>query len=435
MKKYYLLLLSGIISVVICAQPSKDTTDIRVKDIKLDMLRNPSNPAFIVMNSSPTEIIEPGLAPEFYTSVQNASNNFSAIPNNFGFSVTPFWWGKGAKKLSFENDFDTVNTLTFYRTASISSGIIQGIDNDDKLWRYGIGFQSALLRGKIDKSKKTAYFNHLRAYHKTYYGDINAYLNKQPDYILLEAEVRNTINNIKIIDDLLLSGAIEKVVANDKRNELRKHLEVTLKRLDILKKGLSDKFNGEKKYIASNKELDERFNEMNDRIGLKWDIGAGVAINSHNNKIDSTGIYRAGFWSDFGGDIITRDSSSASLAAFFVVRYLYYNSINYRSDNNVSLINNLNTLDLGVKIQFELIDKLNLGLETIYRVGLSGSIYESTYKINGLVQYQFGSNRMIYASFGNNFNDNSASGPEDLVITFGLNIGFGGNVDLYDLKF
>jgi hypothetical protein len=50
------------------------------------------------------------------------------------------------------------------------------------------------------------------------------------------------------------------------------------------------------------------------------------------------------------------------------------------------------------------------------------------------MQYQIGKNRLVFASFGNNLNDNSNEGPRDLMVTFGINIGFGGNIDLFGAK-
>jgi hypothetical protein len=436
MKKSVLILYLSMLSSVIFAQSNNDTVNIRVKDVNLDMLKSPTNPAFLLMNTSPTEIAEPGSAPEFYTSVQNASNNFSAIPNNYGFSVTPFWWTKKAKELSFQDDFKTRNVFTFCRTTSLSGGIVKGVVNDDNLWRYGIGFQTTLLRGKIDKSKKDAYLKKLKDYNQTLYGDINAFYIKFPEYNLLEAERIKINSNLISLDSLVKAGVIDAETAKIKRIELYNENKAVSSALNSIKDKLGEKFDKESSSIESTNELDKKFNEMNERKGLKWDIGAGLAFNSNHNKIDSTGIYRAGFWSDFGGNIIAADSGSLSdLSAFLLVRYLYYDKIYYDKEGSVELLNKLHTIDLGAKVQYEIANKFTLGLEAIYRLSLTNSLYENTYKINGLVQYKFGKNKLVYASLGNNFNDNSNAGPEDLMVTFGINLGFGGNIDIYKVNF
>jgi len=410
------------------------TDTVEISNIKMDLLKTPTNPAFILMNTSPTEITEPGSSPEFITSVQNASHNFSAIPNNFGFVVTPYWWTKQAKRLSFDKDFDTTYSFTFFRTTSISGGIVQGIGEDKNLRRYGFGFQTTLLRGKINGKKKTAYFEKLRKYHRDFYNDINEYYKKNTEYILLDAErIRLQLREEEITHQQII-GSIDSIIADRQKQELYLSLTKTMKKLIKLKYKLDKEFHEQKKYLSSNKELDEKFNEMNNRSGLKWDIGGGFSMNSFNNKIDSTGLYRAGLWSNIGFSIPKKDSSTSEFSTFILARYFYYNEIYYQKGEIIELIDGLHTLDLGLKLQLDILNKLQVGIEAVYRTGLANSVYESTYKINGLIQYQMKNNRLIYASIGNNFNDQSSAGPEDLIVTFGLNIGFGGNIDVYDIK-
>lgn len=435
MKRYIAIILFIILTESIFAQISKDTIDLKVEDITLEMLKSPTNPAFILMNTSPTEIVEPGSAPEFFTSIQNASDNFSSFPNNYGFSVTPFWWGKKAKELSFDEDYSSKNLLKFYRTLSISGGIVQRIEDDEDVCRYGFGFQSTLFRGKVDNKKKEEYFKVLRTYHTNYYGTREDYLKKNKDYVLLEEKRININLSIKRIDSLLEAGSINEDAANQKKIKTIGQLKKVQNKLNILKDTLDKEFNKKSKSIKSTDELDKKFNQLNERLGFKWDIGGGFAINSQNNKMDSTNLFRIGLWSNFGGNFITSSTNSTNLAGFILVRYLYYDEINYITNANVELIENLHTFDTGAKLQYEINDKFTLSIEAIYRMGLSDSAYENNYKINGLAQYQLGKNRLIYASLGNNFNDESDAGPEDLIVTFGINIGFGDNVDIVDLKF
>lgn len=413
---------------------SNDTIDLHVKNINLDLLKSPTNPAFLLMNTSPSEIIEPGSAPEFYTSIQNASKNFSVIPNNIGFSVTPFWWTEKARRLSFDSEFDSINKFNFFRTTTISGGLVQGVNDDAKLWRYGVGFQSTLLRGRCKAKNKTAYLSKLREYHTAYYGEISAYIRQNADYNSLEAERTSTIIKIQSIDKLVKSGSIDATDARNQKIQLLSLIREIQNKQDTLRTVLSQKYNSENTSLSSNEELDKLINVMNKREGFKWDVGGGLSLNAHDNKIDSIGLYRAGIWSNFGSNLISSASGSSNFAAYALVRYLFYNEINYKTDEAVSMINNMSTFDIGVKVQYEAVNKFTFGLETIFRLGISNSVYESTYRINGLMQYYLGKNRLLYASFGNNLNESSNSGPQDLVVTFGINIGFGGNIDIYGAK-
>jgi len=432
--KYFIATLCLIFLVIETkSQTVPDTINLKVKNINLEQLKSPTNPAFILMNTSPTEIVVPGSGPEFITSIQNASNDFSALPNNYGFSVTPFWWTNRAKHLAFEDDFDTVNHFRFFRTLGISGGIVQGVESDET-WRYGLGFQTALLRGKIDNAKKIAYKNSLRDYHKSYYA-IDEFYYKDQNFNLLDQERNTIILNLKDIDIQIESGSLDPETAAQQKIMYVKKLGRVQNELDSLKRILAVEFNEKAQTLESSKPLDDKFNDMNERVGLKWDIGGGLAYSSENNKIDSTGLYRIGFWSDFGGNLIAPDSASTKLSGFLLLRYLYYKEILYAKEAEVIKINNLSLMDFGGRLQLDLSGKFSLGVEGIYRLGIAGSVFESTYKINGNVQYQVGKNKLVYASFGNKFNDQSNTGPEDFIITFGFNLGFGGNIDVYGVNF
>ena len=433
MRKLLFLFISVCVSQIVFCQ--QDT--ISLKELNLEMLKSPTNPAFLLMNTTPTEIVEPGSMPEFYTSIQNSSNNFSAIPNNYGFSVTPFWWGKRAKSLTFDDDFSTSNKINFWRTTTFSGGVVQGIGDNSELWRYGLGFQTTLLRGKVDKAKKKSFLLELRKYHKNHYKNIYSYFSTTDEYksLLLEEKMlfETTALKIKSVEIKLNQGVIDSTEANRLKIEISRDLDSLQTALSSLKNELSEKFEEDKKSIEGNKNLDKEFNNLNNRVGLKWDIGGGVSANSQGNKIDSADIYRLGIWSNFGGDILTSKSSNSSLAGYILTRYLFYKEINYENDDGISLLSNVSTFDFGGKLDYKISSKFSLAFEGIYRLGLSSEIYEDTYKINGIAQYKFQQNRIVYFSIGNNFNDNSNYGPDDIIVTIGVNIGFGGNIDLYDI--
>ena len=427
MKKLYILVIPVIVTVFCSAQ---DPDTLKVENVRLDLLKTPTNPAFLLMNTSPTEIAEPGSAPEFYVSVQNASDNFSALPNNYGFTVTPYWWSKNAKNLSFEKDFDTVNTFTFYRTLSMSGGVVQGID-DNSNWRYAAGFKATLLRGKTDPARKKAYMDALRDHHENYYK--NAFLENNPDYSHLETEKRLILQSLEEIDSQLNTNPENAAELREQQVILIGELKQINEQHKVLRKVLLDAYAEKDIPVMSTELLDKKFNEMNDRRGLKWEIGGGVAMNSNNNKVDSTVFYRGGFWSDLGGDIVYGDSSAFNLAGFVLIRYLYHDEIFYVTDESTMLLDDLHLLDAGVKIQSHIAGKFSLGFEAVYRTGITESEFESTYKLNGQFQYHFANNKLVYASLGNQFNDHSTTGPESLVVTVGMNIGFGGDFDVFSI--
>ncbi|WP_373493252.1 hypothetical protein [Aquiflexum sp.] len=424
-----LIFLSVFVVLKANGQNEVDTVLKEVKGIKLDLLKTPTNPSFQLMNSSATEIIEPGMTPEFFTSIQNASNNFTSLPNNLAIAFTPFWWGKQAKNLSFEKDFSETNRLNFTRTLTVSAGMLNGVQQDQSLSRFSLGFQSTLLRGKVDKVKKDIYFKMLQSIGNKYFEDQRLALQSDPNYLKLEAE------SFKILDSLRVLSVIEPndSITDETLNGMMDSLEDTYEKIDNQLLELRRAISAKIQTIESSPELDRLFNSMNERYGFKWDLGGGLAFNTTEFNLNNTGIYRIGLWSNFGGNLSKLNSGNSRLSIFFLTRYFYFKEIWYERGDNFEMIPNLHTVDMGTKLQLHVAGKFSLAAESIFRSDISQSIFENTHKINGIAQYQFGKNRVLYTSFGNDFNDNSNFGPQNLIITFGVNLGFGEDIDIKGL--
>ena len=79
------------------AQVTVDTT------IRLDLLKSPASPAFNILGIAQSDIERPADLNAFALSIQNATNNFTAIPESYAFQIAPFLMGR--KKYSL-NQFD-----------------------------------------------------------------------------------------------------------------------------------------------------------------------------------------------------------------------------------------------------------------------------------------------------------------------------------------
>ncbi|WP_373523908.1 hypothetical protein [Aquiflexum sp.] len=424
-----IIILSALLALKANAQNEVDTVLREVKGIKLDLLKTPTNPSFQLMNSSATEIIEPGMTPEFFTSIQNASNNFTSLPNNLAIAFTPFWWGKQAKNLSFEKDFSETNRLNFVRTLNVSAGMLNGVQQDQSLSRFSLGFQSTLLRGKVDRVKKDVYFNMLQSIGNAYFEDQKRALQSGPNYLKLETESFKILDSLRVLSTIEPNDSIKEETLNSMMDSLEEAYEKIDLQLLELRRAISEKI----QTIDSSPELDRLFNSMNERHGFKWDIGGGLAFNTVEFNLNNTGIYRIGLWSNFGGNISKLNSGNSRISLFFLTRYFYFKEIWYERENNFEMIPNLHTIDMGTKLQLHVAGKFSLAAESVFRSDIAQSIFENTHKINGIAQYQFGKNKVLYTSFGNDFNDNSNLGPQNLIVTFGVNLGFGEDIDLKGL--
>ena len=408
-----IILSISIMGLVFSAMAQDDTLK-SLKDVKLEMLKMPDNAAFTIMGTTPAEIQMPGSAPEFAMSIQNASNDFSQFPNNYGFSVTPYWWIYG-KKLSFEDDFSTRNELKFFRHLRLSGGVVNGANDNNRLWRYGAGLQATLLAGKVDSSKRADYQRHLLQLNRKLYNDKDEYLKGSVAYRELEAEFNKTLQTMPDAADDEERAALGKKIAElqAKKKKLMEELNAEY--------GLKKPFSG-----ADSLELYTSFNDMATRYGWKWDIGIATAFDLQSNKLDSSSLYRLGGWTNFGYSL--PPGKNYQLSILGAGRFYYYDQVVYALESSSVTISDLGVIDGGVRLVLD-VGKISLSAEGLYRYGLSNA-FENTYKVNAMLNYRFAENRMVYFSLGNDFNDNSVGDPNQIRVFVGVNLGFGDKTDV-----
>ena len=408
-----------VCAALLCAVGVHAQKDIdTITDVKLEDLATPTNAAFVIMGTTPAEINKPSSVPEFVLSVQNASDNFSQFPNNFGVAFAPFWWTNG-KQLSFEKEFDTNNRARLYRHLQVSIGAVSEAGGLDNNWRYALGLKTNLLEGKVDSEARDHYNKLLQG--------VSEQLNEAYSDLVASD---NQLQNYYFKRGLLLA---EKE-ALDKDHPFGQGLNVTEKAhyeaLASLAELYSDSIETRsnelsKKTVeidaAMQKALEDAFQKMKMRYGFKWDFGAAGAYDFFSNSLDSANFYRAGVWTNFGYSLKATEKCQWTFLG--AVRYYYYDQVFYQLENSTVLIDNLGALDMGVRAVADA-NKFSFSIEGLYRIGTQDS-YESTYKLNALANYRFGTNKSVFVSFGNDFNDASVGGPDQLRVYVGLNLGFG----------
>lgn len=383
--------------------------------IELDLLTSPTNPAFILMSTSPAEIVEPGSAPEFYLSIQNASSSFTTFPNNYGFSVTPFWWTNAAKELSFKDDYSTEPGVRFWRHLQLSAGVVKGVNDNENIWRYGAGIQSTILPGKVDADLKAKYDTALTSYHYKFIMGKEEYVKENKLYVMYDSIQLQLRKDILSTSNQAEKDSLFKILSNvlELKTELDNELGNSYEQMIELSR---DSLN-----------VNEAFSHMEKRIGLKMDVGTGFAGDAENNKLDSLTLYRFGLWTNIGYTGSMFDHKSY-VSLIFLARFFNYNDLLYITEGGGSIFfDNIGMLDLGVQLKMDITTKFTLSVEAVYRAGFDER-FANTYKINALAQYKFSKNRLVFVSFGNALNETTDTGPDQLVMNIGLNLGFGNNV-------
>lgn len=413
MKKFFLLLFL-IINIGSILSQSDNLSDL--KNVNLDVLTTPGNPAFTIMGTSPSEIVEPATVTDFYASVQNASSNFTVLPDNYGLTLSPFWWTKAGKKLSFENDFSTRNKMYFWRFLRVSAGILKGVGNEEKMWKYGLGLQTNIFAGKVDKNLKEQYFNTLKSANSHFYSSIQEFYKANPLYVEMENEQNSLLKQLQLSggQDTALLSAYKKVTSR------KTQLGVVLaSQFDLMNSMQQDSL-----------DVNIMFSKLEKRIGFKWDIGLGVACDILNHEIAEADINRLGAWTNFGWTMpVTATGSYFSILG--LGRYLNYEDFDYGlTDSTYYEAKHQGMIDFGAQLKFEINNKLSVLAEGIYRVILDDRA-ESTNKINGLIQYKLHENQVVFVSFGNAFNTKNNKGLLDVQINFGVNLGIGNDVSIH----
>ena len=71
-------------------------------DIKLEDLKMPNSPAFILLDVAPTSIDRPTTTKAFSTSILNNVNKNNGIPQNYAVEFTPYWFFKHPNLSAFK---------------------------------------------------------------------------------------------------------------------------------------------------------------------------------------------------------------------------------------------------------------------------------------------------------------------------------------------
>jgi hypothetical protein len=401
MKKIFLLITFFVSYNGLCQQDST---------LKLDLLKAPSSPGFILLNQQPTDIERPTTPTDFAVSFRNSSSNFSAIPKNYAVEMAPLWLFS-AKKIGFkkaygdsshlnvwENIKQTFNLSVAY--APVDSALPSGAS------QFGFGFKFSIVRGKInheftDQIKKlnVALINVGIDFHNK----AEVELKKDSDYVQLNRLYKQILmkpepsaTDIILINTLPLT--IEKLVdlkgdqlARDYKNENETaRIEITKKlaKMDVI------------------------------RTGAFLDLAAGAVLDFPTRNFDYSEINKYGAWLTGG-----YDGNNWSVLA--LGRMLQGIKTPYLTDSSIVKTTSSNTFDLGLRLLYKR-DKFNVSLEGLYRNYLNSSNFTPGYKGTFYLGYDLGNNKILTLNISRDF-DGTVNKTGNLVTALNLIIGLGGN--------
>jgi hypothetical protein len=403
MKKYFKLLL--IISIPFYSKVSlaqnRDSTLLNDTTLTIDALTSPSSPGSILLGVNPSDIQKPTDLTGIWTSVRNATNNFSSFPTSFAIDIAPKWvFGK--KSITYDDFIG--NKKVFGQTFTASYSQVSQNDSNYTGLKQGIGFSFSLFRGKITDKKYLgivdSIHNQLRTLNDANRSRLAILRSKDSAY-------RSLQNQEHLIDSLLSliwshSNPAD-IPARDSLLAARINIDDSIHKKDdgfIAKaKSYADSINSAR--IASLKSFENAIVPV--RKGFFLNIAAGTIVKYDNFKANTSSLTNESAWLNFGYDGINTDTSGKSYFSFIALSRLIANNYDelYKSGTNEKYT----TWDNGLRIVYTTNNqKLSFSGEAIarklYNVQSSNSF---AYKYLANIDFQVSKNQRLTFSYGKDF--------------------------------
>lgn len=388
MKKFFALVIASTASCFAYAQENS---------LPLDLLKAPASPAFILLDKEPTEIERPVTPTDFMVSLQNASDNFSALPKNYSLEFAPFWIF-GAKNISFSDLTDTTGNIinTFTQSFLVSLAVSSDEEDVTQKTQLALGIKFSLLRGnKINSEFLEANRQRVQI------------LSRINDEVSLNEKVTAIHNKYKnlILSDTLGNAeqyaALEEIEINQVKNNL------------LLEK--SEKL---KQYEKALEKLSETKLQ---RKGWFLDCAGGFVTDFPGGVFDNAVVPKVGAWINFGNE------GQKNFAAILLVRGVYTVNEMYLTQDVTLTTANLFHADAGLRFILDK-NKFSFSMEGLARMtsGANNIISENknAWKIMLSTSYDLGNNKILTFNFGRDF-DGTIAKDGSLVAALNLVMGFG----------
>lgn len=379
-------------------------------EVKLDLLKAPSSPGFMLLNQQATDIERPTTPTDFAISLRNASTNFSAIPKNYAVEMAPAWlfgskrigyekaFGESSHQNVFQNILQTLNLSLAY--SSIDTAVIKGAS------QFGIGFKFSLIRGKINPEftnqvKKINTINQIIGI--DFHAAALEYLAKDSNYVQINRLFKQILHKpIKTESDSMLINSlpvtIEKII-NYKKDQFAIEYK-------------SSKEEERKKSLKTLAALDVV------RSGLFLDVAVGTVLDFPTPVFEYSEINKYGAWITGG-----YDDKNWSLMA--LGRVLQNKKTPFLNDSNFVKISASTSLDFGVRVLYKK-NKFNVSLEGISRSYLDSKNYVNGWKATFYLSYDLGNNKLVTLNISRDFNGTTTT-KGNLLTALNLIIGLGSN--------
>ncbi len=397
MKKIIIIL--GLFLVLITAKSQQVSQD----SINLNMLNALSNPAFNLMGISTSAIERPTDLNAFKLSVQNATNNFTKLPNNYAIEISPaaLFNMSGQTLDKFQKKY-----IPFWQTLSVSVGVTKS-DEEDKetddatsFTKLGFGLKFSFIRPKWTDSTKF------------YYDDL---ISKQSIVLNVFEEMKKNNTALNEIDDKITK-------ANGDTALLRTLIEEKSKLTHIHDSTVLEEQPKNAALFLASKNLKESAQKFKiERKGPFLDFASGLVLDFPDNRFNYSLVGKAGAW-------LTGGYEGGNHFSFLAIgRYLYQPDKIFADDSGTLSSKNISTFDMGAKIAVSgMQGKFAFSTEYIRRTVLTKNVIDPSWRLVFNTEYDVGFNQKLTLAIGRNF-DRTITKDGNIIAALNFIKGFGSN--------
>lgn len=377
-------------------------------DAELNLPEMPTSAAFVVMGVSPTDIESPQTPSDLLFSAQNASEDFTSVPKNYFVNISPYWMfsKKYVSQDAFFNgkkDYLVPNVL---QSLQISLGVSDSFKNEMFDRRVGLGFNTSLIRGNVDRTLRDKYSKLLDNYNK----DIGQLVSAKE----MEDQVMSEMN-----DKIAKIGAeLSQLNGQDSTTELKV-------RKKVLEQSLTDAIIDRTKRqqelykeveASNNEEIEQLKKDLNSIIFKRQGFFLNVAGGFSWDLTDSTtSFYRGGIWVNPG-------YQADRLNWIGIGRLLSHEQIPTQNSEGVLDTVQFTTFDFGLKLEYQTDRNASLSGEFIYRT-VPASDIESSYRAVLNLSYNLSKDIKLNLTYGKDFDLFINGKPQNIALVnmvFGL---------------
>lgn len=409
MKKILVLTYAVFTSIYATAQDS--TVQL------LHMLNAPSNPAFNLMGISTSAIERPTDLTAFKLSIQNATNNFTKLPNNYAIEISPAALFN-IKGQTLDN-FDKPKKYSdlWWQTLSLSLGVTRS-DEEDKetddassFTKLGFGLKFSFVRPKWTDTTKYHYEKMLELQK----GELAEYKKIKALY---EAEEK------KLQGELVAINSSVNIDSADKQ----KRISEIISQLQIIAEKVQGKAldSMKKTSLIELKEVAQKFKI--ERKGPFLDFASGLVLDFPDNRFNYSLVGKAGAWLTGGYE------GGNNFSFLGIARYLYQPDKIFADDSGTLSSKNISTFDIGAKIAVNgMQGKFAFSTEYIRRSVITKNVIDPSWRLVFNTEYDVGNNQKLTLAIGRNF-DGTITKDGNIIAALNFVKGFGSNKKINSTK-